>query len=395
MLGKPVLFAIGGGVLAMVILIGLAGLRAAIILLKVLWLYPVVALIALLVLLVLPKLIRIPILNIALGLAGAVAICIFGFKGVTAYYGNSNMVFPSIYSADFIQELPDGRTPTVYEKRNKKGEVIAELSVGEKININGISFNYQEYNVTTVNGSTGWIERTAFPEDGADMLAISVGLDGLDSEETSIDRQTEGLQAKYLAVDREITVMDVPTKFYKMSDATLNRSTRINATAPLQTLDRKTYQKNGGELTDAGQNIVLETILYANDCTLLYLSVSETSGSRIWPLANGTSSLNTPAWHKSFIVKDLDTGETYPVMQGNYRRSYWWEKNGNGYKTSIVFVFPPFKSRHFSLTHEASPLPGTKKTGYGGILGWVSSMTGQDRAEDYYINYNFPEIRVR
>jgi hypothetical protein len=163
-------------------------------------------------------------------------------------------------------------------------------------------------------------------------------------------------------------------------------------------VDRKAF-KDGAELVDAGVKAVLENILYAEDCTLLYLSITDTTkesqGSRIWALAATAGNTNTTAWYKSFTVKDLDTGEEWPLIQSDYRRSFRYDKVDGGYKSSIVFFFPPFKSRHFSLTHTVSPLPDKNNTGYGGILGWISSMTGQDNHSDFYFDYNFLEVRVR
>lgn len=386
--------AILAGLLSVLTLILIAGMRGAVILAKELPLYTAVFFTALIVLIVIFIKRPFPRLNKCAGILVAAVICFFGFKGATSYYGNSDRYFASLYSADFVQALPDGKAPAVYEKRNGKGDVAAQLSPGEKVAVNGISFDKQEFNITTAAGVTGWVERATFPKDAADMLAISIGLDGIDTEEIAVDRQTERLMQKYLAEDSELIVMDVPTKFYKISPATLARATTVGANAPLLMVDRKEY-KNGGALAPAGKNIVLEKILYADDCTLVYASVTETEGSRIWPLS-AKGAINSSAWYKSLAAKDLNTGETYPLMQGNYRRAFWHEKAGKGYKSNIVFFFPPFKSRHFALTHNGiSPLPDAKKTGFNGILGWMSSMTGQDRAGDYYFDWNFPEVNVR
>lgn len=391
--------AIIAGFLAIFGLILAAGLRGAWVLAQAFWLYPIVLIIAIFVFIFVKKLIRtpIPILNFLLSLAVAGAICFLGFKAANSYYGNSNRHFKALYSADFVQALPDGEAPAVYEKRHKKGDIVTQLSVNEKVTVNGISFDKQEFNITTVDGKTGWVERAAFPENAADMLAITIGLDGIDSEEIAIDRQTERLMEKYLEVKKELIVMDVPTKYYGMSDALRHRSIKTNAKAPLMFVDRNAF-KEGAALADAGVNIVLENILYADDCTLLYLTITENTvdskSARAWPLAEG---LNMPAWQKALVVKDLDTGETFPLMQGDYRRSANGEKIKDAFKSSIVFFFPPFKSRHFSLTHDGvSPLPDSnKETGYGGILGLMSKYTGQDRAADFYFDYNFPEIKIK
>ncbi|ULQ59262.1 YihY/virulence factor BrkB family protein [Brucepastera parasyntrophica] len=368
--------AIVAGLVAMLVLIAAAGFRGAFILLKTFWLYPLVVLAAIIVFALINKILRVPILNKILGLVAAVAICFFGFKGVTSYYGNSNMYFASIYSADFIQALSDGKAPALYGKRNKKGEVLAQLTVNQKVTVNGISFNLQEYNITTANGVTGWVERAAFPEDAADMLAINIGLDGIDSEEIAADRQTERLMEKYLAVKRESIRMGVPVNYFAISDASLRRSISVNTKTPAQIVDRKAFKKEGAALADAGVNVILENIMYADDCTLVYLSVTDT---RYWALAGGPGALNTTAWQKALVVKDLDSGEEWHLMQGDYSRSFNYDKVSNGYRSSVVFFFPPFKSRNFSLTHGGvSPFPTARRKQATEDY-WGSSQASQDR----------------
>jgi hypothetical protein len=378
-----------GGVIALAILILFTGLRAALILLKTFWLYPVVLVFAIFLSAFIKR--KVPILKTMVGILVFVGVCVFGCMGVTSYYSNSKL-FPSVYSADFIQALPDGKVPVLYEKMNNTGAVIAELSVGEKVTVNGVNLRRDNFNITTAEEKTGWVELAAFPEHSNEMLAISVGLDGIDSEEIAVDRQVELLMKKYLAVDSTLNRADVPTDYYKMSGDTLHRSTRVNAQTPYLSVERKEFRK-GADLAETGFNLVLENILYADDCTVIHLSVTAPKGML---LAEG-GILNLTAWQKALVAKDLDTGEEYPLMQGDYSRANNEEQIEGNRKSNVVYFFPPFKSRHFSLTHNSvSPLPDSeKKTGYGGILGLLSSLTGGDRASDYYFDWNFPEVRVR
>ncbi|MDR1010856.1 MAG: hypothetical protein LBM04_06975, partial [Opitutaceae bacterium] len=65
------------------------------------------------------------------------------------------------------------------------------------------------------------------------------------------------------------------------------------------------------------------------------------------------------------------------------------------YATEITLFFPPFKTRHFSLTHDGvTPLPPRENTGYGGIMGLMSDKLDAGNGEKYYFDYNFPEVRV-
>ena len=309
------------------------------------------------------------------------------------YYTGTNMHFASMYSADYIQALPDGKAPVVYEKRFQKGKILAELSVGEKVTVNGITVGYAEYNITTANGVTGWIPRAALPEDNAEMLAITINVDGFDSEDIAIDREVERLIERYMDVKETgggtyKGVEMVKRKEYTISQNTLNRSIRVNAQTPLMAIGHEAY-RNGADFAESGAKVILENIVYADDCTIVYLTVTDTKVRDLY----GT--FNTTAWKKSLTVTDLETGNKYPLLQADYKPAWKWEqvKGSNQFKSSIVFFFPPFKSRHFSFTHESPPLPSESKAGYGGILGWIAKITsGGSTAE--YLDYNFPEISV-
>ena len=384
---KTFLFGLLWGLIALLILMAVAGLRGTFILAKTFRLYPA----ALLAAIFLSVFVKVKLNSKILGFLTFAVVCVSGWMGATAYYKNSSMIFPSVYCADFIQELPGGKIPVLYQKIKKQGAVVAKLSAGEKVTVNGVNLKRDEFNITTARGKTGWVELAAFPDRANKMLSISIGIDGIDSEEIAIDRQVEPLMKKYLDVDRNLRIENIPTDFYKMSDATLSRSTRVNTAAPLLSVECIASQK-GAELSDVG-NIVLENILYADDCTILYLTVTD---PKIWVIAGDVH--NTTAWQKSLTVMDLDTGEEYPLMrtQRNYHRTFSYKRVRGKYISSVVYFFPPFKSRYFSLTHNGeSAIPVKKNGGYGGILGLISSLTGLCRPSDYFFDWDFPEVRVR
>lgn len=312
-----------------------------------------------------------------LSLLLGIVFCVLGCWGATACYNSSSRVFPSMFYADYVQD--GSETPKLYEKRHQKGNVLAAPVAGEKVTVNGISFDCAEYNITTAAGATGWITAAAFPEDGAEMLGTVIRLDGSVGRETAHDRQTERLMEKYLATDKGAQK--------KLSAATLRQAISVRAQTPLMRLDGEAYEQDEKATFAATDiNMVLQNIVYADDCTLLQLSVAgvqdATAAFRI---------LNTA--YRAPVVKDLDTGETWNIMQGKYNRTVSTEDVQGGTNGTVVFIFPPFKSRHFSLTHTVSPLPGKGNTG-GGFLGWLASLVDLSDAPDYYSDWNFTEVKT-
>jgi hypothetical protein len=183
-IGIPIL------IIGAIVAVALTLFRALFELGKVFWLYPIVLLAAI----VLMAFVRIALRRLRaiklLAFLTFAAVCVLGFMGVTKYYVNSSMYLPSMYSADFIQVLPDGSAPKLYEKRHQRGTVLAELSPDQYVIVNGINVNYQEYNITTADGKTGWVVREAFPEDAAEMLGLSITVGGKSSGwETPLDRK--------------------------------------------------------------------------------------------------------------------------------------------------------------------------------------------------------------
>jgi hypothetical protein len=394
--------------LAMLFLIAAAGLRGAWLLAKAFPLYPAALLASFILFAIIVRAWRISkILSIPLALAAAGTAAWFGCTFATTHYGNSARVFPSMYCADYI--LPktgatagDATPFILYEKRNQKGAKLAELAADEKVIVNGISFDRREFNITTIAAAgaaakTGWVTRDAFPADAADMLGITLGLDGMEGGEIAVDRQTGRLFAKYLEPVRQLQRGDEKATYYKMSKDTLDRATKVGVTTPLLRLDLKQYKDGAAALAPAGAGLALTHILYAEDCTLIRLAVTDPAekGARIWSLPGG---INAAAWKKSLATRDLGAGagETWPLLAGDYVRSFYYEKTKNGCATEITLFFPPFKSRHFSLTHGGvTPLPPREKTGYGGIMGFMAGKLGAGGDGAYYMDYNFPEVRVK
>ena len=317
--------------------------------------------------------------------------------GAYKIYGRSNKHFSTMYSADYIQALPDGSAPALYGKRFQRGKVLAELGIDEYVKVNGVTINSKEYNITTTNGITGWVPKAAFPEDATEMLGIMIELGGYDQQQIQTDRYVERLMKKYMdetAEEWKVMGNTGVTYTYEVSKNTLNRSIGVNAQTPLLYLSSADY-KEGGELKDTGVKLTLANILYADDCTLIYVTAPLSSGYNTFPHGAGG---NTNAWRNGLIVTDLATGEVYKAMQADYYKTH--HRIGSELETN-VFFFPPFKTRHFSLTREVLPMPPPKeiKEGYGSILSWIDNMgAGKGSSSSGSVSYNhweFREVRVR
>jgi hypothetical protein len=344
---------------------------------KLLWLFPVVLAIAIVISLFL----RIKLKWKKLSFLAFVLICGIGFWLVGTYYSNSSRYFPSMFSADFIQVLPDGSLPRLYQKRHQKGTVIAELPANQKVTINGITLNSKEYNITTAEGKTGWIVRDALPEDTAEMLGIiSLEFGGARSEsELAFDRQVRLFMEKYMNGNI-------------ISKETLNRSVSINVQTPFMQVTAGQL-KEGCGLTNSGAAVTLSNIVYAEDCTILRLTASGNA------LVSLFGSSNNNAWKTGFVVTDLSTGEKWNMLQSDLFKLFNYDSAGeNSFNSELVMFFPPFKSRNFSLTNSNEPFP-KKQKGFD-LLGSISEvlnffLAGLTKREFTYVNYSFPEVRVR
>ncbi len=326
-------------------------------------------------------------------------------------YARSNLFFASMYSADYIQELPDGGAPTLYEKRFQKGDALADLTIGESVTVNGITMDYKEYNITTEDGVTGWVEAAAFSEEAAEMLAVTIGTDGFESSEIQSDGRVVQLLRKYMIEQVDVETVfwqEVKTYDYEDNPETIARMSKPNVSAPLMLTNAQEIL-NGGGLEDSGAEVTITGVLYAEDCTIIRLSCIRTYGESKFFANMAGARGNTNEWKNALTVTDLDTGEKWPVMPFDY-----WLTDEGGVVFSndpdldstepVTFFFPPFASRHFSLTHEGVlPHPDPDEgenvtTGYGGLLGLISNWTsGQGLKPDVEItfnDYNFPEVWV-
>jgi hypothetical protein len=330
-----------------------------------------------------------------------------GILGATLFYRNGPVHFPAIYRADFIQALPDGSAPFIYASRGQRGRVLAELEIGQKVTVNGITMNYREFNITTADGITGWVERAVFLEDAADMLTIGIDLAGDEAWAIAMDREevnlVEHLMEKYLNAERNVLIDGVRRPFYSMPNATLNRSIRPNLQTSIMWLDRRAFQQ-GEDFIDSGDKAIIEGILYAEDCTIIYITATGQSDPNnrrkphTWRL---DGALNSEQWFRSLTVTDLNTGEQWsplpiPFNTGRTFHEEIISTNPYRVKTSIVFFFPSsMRSRNFSFTFEEPPIIDKKQAGYSGILGRAADLLNLRSAFDYFLNYNFPEVRVR
>jgi hypothetical protein len=79
---------------------------------------------------------------------------------------------------------------------------------------------------------------------------------------------------------------------------------------------------------------------------------------------------NTNAWSNGLIVTDLVTGTVYRALQADYDRTRVYDP------PSVVYFFPPFRTRHFSLTREVppTPLPKELREGYKGFMGLIYNV---------------------
>lgn len=377
-------------VIVTVVLIIIALFRSVFLWLSSIWLYPAVILATLAAYVIIKKFLK---KGTLLAFLAAASIGVVGWTGARTYYMKT-VIHPSVFCADFIQALPNGKAPLLYEKVGLSGNNLSDLSIDEKVTVNGMSYSKKAFNITTADGVTGWVELAAFPEDAAKTRWSAIGLDGFERGDMPLDRQVKGLAEKYL--EKAKGYKDK----YVMPEAMLRSSGYVSETT-ISFVKQKAHKK-GKEMQDAGVKLKLVAVGYKEDCTIVYMSVTDSydrnrEWSKHWDLSGA---LNSTGWKNSFTVTDLDTGEKWKALSANYRDTYHetpLDKNGEKMICSVVFFFPKFNSRHFSLTHEAPALPD--KTGYGGILGWMASFsgswTGNKSYADYFIDYNFPEVKVK
>jgi len=403
---KMLFIGLGVAILGWLLLFAVVGFRMTWLLVQVFWLYPAVlglAIILTIVISILKK--KIVFLRFVPGFLFFILVLGIGIWQTTVYYRNSEMIFKTMYSADYIQALPDGSAPLLHQNRHQKGELLGKLGIDERVIVNGISVDYREYNITRSCGTTGWVVSDAFPDNAREMLGIAMDLGGFEQEQIQTDRTVERLMGKYMeAVPIRWTVGrgQVLEYGYEISESTLNRSIRVNAQTPLLYLSSAEY-KDGGTLRETGVNVTLANILYAEDATLIYITqpYHRLNDRNLMP-HSGLGG-NTNEWRNGLIVTDLVTGQVYRALQADYDKTARHISGTGGQQSmeTVVYFFPPFRTRHFSLTREVLPMPPPDQIvqGYGGLIGLVNNLFsgnwGRSSGAVPYIHWEFPEVRVR
>ena len=314
-----------------------------------------------------------------------ILLTVLGFFGATGIYNTANIYFPAQYMADYILADSDGSLPVFSSRRGGKGETLSALSAGQRVTVNGISFNKKDFNITTKDGVTGWVAAAAFPANARDWIFDQAETSGEVSVDIQKDRLLEQLARRYLNEETK--------GYFTMSDRVLRNMIRVNAEAPIYFLSgtehRNSRRGETSELRNTGDKVTLTHIAYAPDCTIIWVAARKPSDPAIFSYdLHGW--FNSREWRTSLFVTCLDTGERWQVIQGDYTITSY---TGDDF-SSTLFFFPPFRTRHFSLTFEASPLPPRRQAGFGGMFGWLSRVIGRGGMVEY-IDYSFPEVRVR
>jgi hypothetical protein len=383
---------VGIGVVAGIVLFLVMVVKNVLSLMKETWLFPVAIALALAVLIAVRILLKGRKLRTIAALLAAAVVGFLGWNGAAAIYGAGNFHFPSAYSADYITALPDGSAPSLYEKRHQKGNVLAELSVDQRVTVNGVTFNSAEYNITTADGVTGWVEAAAFPTDAQERPFARKDSGGETREPIYKDRLAERLAARYLVEQKGYSGR------YQITQKTLDASAVAGVEVPIWYLDgdelRNSKRGETVELADTGDKVELNNIMYADDCTMVFLTAGRAHDFIGWDISGDG---NTVEWQTSLTAKDLDSGESWQALPMERRYTYMEVAHEGKYLSAVIYFFPPFKSRHFSLTHNGTAaMPDKDAAGHGGILGFFNKINifGSSPGSNY-IDWNFPEVQVR
>jgi hypothetical protein len=311
-------------------------------------------------------------------LIAAAAVGFLAFKAAGAIYDSGNRYYPSEYCADYVRQLPDGSMPKFTTKRDGRGDELPALEPGQWVRINGISYKEDQYNITTWNGTTGWVEGAAFPKDGAQWLFDRFGTGGAINREIAKDRQVERYARKFLTTESG----------NKMLPATRQRAIRVGAKTPYMALSREAFKETGDTtFVKSDMTVTLESIVYTDQCTMVHLSVNYTDKSHEYQSLYET--------FETLQVKDLDTGATFDVLPGSYSSLSWMDGSSRqADRENVIFMFWPFKSRHFSLTHAGHPQLDAHGGGWLGKLARVVSF-GSPMEARYFTDWSFPEVTVR
>jgi len=329
-----------------------------------------------------------------------------------------------IFSADYVQALPDGSEPVVYKGRNGKGKELARLKAGEKIRVNGVTRDRLEYNIVTPDGKKGFVTVKAFPEDalpknnGSNIVEVFktyYSKDGLYTDQyKSVDRDAKNILER---ADKEYFVK---TDKGRYSERLTGRAQRAARAVNIKTTPAWFYKKGNiakEYIPKKEIDIVLKNIVYLDDCTIIMIELSNTFDrftdnegaflEALLPLGFGygyRENKDRVEYAESLVLRDLNVPDSEPVALMNGIR-YTYNKDGdvNNNIYGIALIFPPFSSRNFSLTHSV-PLnikrPNPIKRFFNSPIAFFQwlSKEGSDKIflySAYLTQWDFPEVRVR
>jgi hypothetical protein len=350
-----------------------------------------------------------------LSLLVAIGIGFAGFQISGAHY--YTVFEKSHYSADYIQALSDGSAPLLHEKLDGKGTVLATLAIGGKVKVNGVSRDRREYNITTPEGVTGWVEAGSFPADAlpkkdGSLFDLVIKQDGklVSDRLIAFDRDLMNLQPvlneKYIIADKDGAGNNIFESFRGLTPAAQRMAIPVNLAVSTKWISGEDILK-GKAPTDMTENpdiqVVLKSIIYGAECTIILVESAGIFDYRKTgePLFD-TIGDEHEKFMLSLVMQDLDNPGSTPVnvmdviaysqlADGKYGSTLALYSNSG--IAGMALIFPPFKTRHFSITHTE---PVMEKPGFVArtALSLLSKILKKGETEDFGA-WDFPEVWVR
>ena len=278
---------------------------------------------------------------------------------------------PSIFTDDYVVIEAD-----IHSRRFMAGKAIGQVSVGEKVTVNGVSRDRLAFNITTSEGITGWISADAFPEDAnfqvdAVLQVVKAQLpilrnsatqsrlirdDWRNNDRAMRDRDWFNVRQAAMGNYFGLEVVDGWGRFGVGSGLT---QAALSVAHPVNTAVTGQYYIKLNEIEEF--ELILHSVMYLPEVTIVRLHTDHERA--LWSLL----SPRDQSWEKSIVLTCLDTGERFPI----------WDSDSAGWDDlQVVLFFPPTKSRHFSIIHERTQ-------------GWLG------RNSRGVIAWDFPEVVVR
>jgi energy-coupling factor transporter transmembrane protein EcfT len=351
-----------------------------------------------------------------LALLIAAAIVFAGFMISRAHY--YTFFEKSHYTADYIQSLGDGNAPILHDKRDGKGTALATLTPNGKVKVNGVTRDRLEYNITTPEGLTGWVEAAAFPpdalpeKDAGNVFAIVWKQDGKLVGEGffSFDRDLMNLQPilneRYIVADKDGNGDNVFESFRGLRPAAQRMAIPVNLAVSTKWINGQDLLegKDPADMTEnPGVQVVLKSVIYGQECTIIVVEsdgiVDFNTGHSLFDMVNN----DHEKFMRSLVIQDLDNSGSTPAavldaisysQQANGNYAALWDIGESGI-AGMALVFPPLKTRHFSLIHteQVAEKPGfAARTGLS-LLAKILKRKPENF--DNYAAWDFPEVRVR